>query len=34
MRMRGPWKGLDDVEYSTLECVDWFVHRRLLEPVA
>lgn len=30
---RGPWKGLDDVEYATLESVDWFNHRRILEPV-
>jgi putative transposase len=29
---RGPWKGLDQVEYATLEWVDWFNHRRLLEP--
>jgi putative transposase len=33
VRRRGPWKGLDDVEYSTLEWVDWFNHRRLLEPI-
>lgn len=33
IRRRGPWKGLDDVEYSTLEWVDWFNHRRLLEPI-
>jgi putative transposase len=26
---RGPWSGLDDVEYATLEYVDWFNHRRL-----
>lgn len=26
---RGPWKGLDDVELSTLEWVDWYNHRRL-----
>ena len=32
IRMRGPWKRPDDVEYSTLEWVDWFNHRRLLEP--
>ena len=25
----GPWDGLDDVEYATLEWVDWFNHRRL-----
>ena len=30
---RGPWKTLDDVEYATLEWVDWFNHRRLLEPI-
>src|SRR5438046_1718983 len=29
MRHRGPWRGLDDVEYATLEYVDWFNHRRL-----
>jgi putative transposase len=31
IRRRGPWKGLDQVEYATLEWVDWFNHRRLLE---
>lgn len=29
----GPWRGLDDVEYATLEWVDWFNNRRLLEPI-
>ena len=29
IRHRGPWWGLDDVEYATLEYVDWFNHRRL-----
>jgi hypothetical protein len=33
IRRRGPWKGIDDVEYATLEWVDWFSHRRLLEPI-
>jgi transposase InsO family protein len=33
IRRRGPWKGLDEVEYATLEWVDWFNHRRLLEPI-
>lgn len=28
---RGPWKGLDDVEYGTLEWVHWFNDVRLLE---
>ena len=26
---KGPWRGLDDVEFATLEYVDWFNHRRL-----
>jgi putative transposase len=30
---RGPWRGLDDLEYATLEWVDWWNHRRLLEPI-
>lgn len=30
---RGPWRGIDEVEYATLEWVDWFNHRRLLEPI-
>jgi putative transposase len=34
IRRRGPWKGLDEVEYATLEWVDWFNHRRLLEPIS
>lgn len=29
IRHRGPWCGLDDVEYATLEYVDWFNQRRL-----
>ena len=29
IRHRGPWSGLDDVEYATLEYVDWFNRRRL-----
>jgi putative transposase len=27
----GPWKGVDDVEITTAEWVDWFDHRRLYE---
>ena len=34
IRRRGPWKGIDEVEYATLEWVDWFNYRRLLEPSA
>jgi len=26
---KGPWRGLDDVEFATLEYVDWFNNRRL-----
>jgi transposase InsO family protein len=33
VRRRGPWKGFDEVEYATWEWVDWFNHRRLLEPI-
>jgi putative transposase len=33
IRRRGPWKGIDEVEYATLEWVDWFNHHRLLEPI-
>lgn len=33
IRKRGPWKTLEDVEFATLEWVDWFNHRRLLEPL-
>jgi len=29
IRKRRPWRGLEDVEYATLEYVDWFNHRRL-----
>jgi putative transposase len=31
VRNRGPWRGLDDLELATLECVDWFNTRRLFE---
>ena len=30
---RGPWRNLDHVEFGTLEYVDWFNNRRLLEPI-
>jgi len=33
IRLRGPWKNIDEVEYATLEWVDWFNHRRLLESI-
>jgi putative transposase len=30
---KGPWRGIDPVEYATLEWVDWFNNKRLLEPI-
>ena len=30
---RGPWRSIEAVEYATLELVDWFNNRRLLEPI-
>ncbi|CAO1651267.1 Integrase core domain protein (plasmid) [Parasphingorhabdus sp. NYA22] len=30
---RGPWRSLEAVEYATLEWVDWFNNKRLLEPI-
>ncbi|WP_261326488.1 IS3 family transposase [Rhizobium leguminosarum] len=29
---RGPWRNFEAVEFATLEWVDWFNNRRLLEP--
>jgi putative transposase len=33
IRRRGPWRNIDSVEFATLEWVDWFNNRRLLEPL-
>jgi putative transposase len=33
IRKNGPWRALDDVELKTLEWIDWWNHRRLLEPI-
>ena len=33
IRPRGPWRSLEAVEFATLEWMDWFNHRRLLEPI-
>lgn len=33
IRRRSPWRSLVAVEFATLEWVDWFNHRRLLEPI-
>jgi len=30
---RGPWRTFEQVEFATLEWVDWFNNRRLLEPI-
>ena len=30
---RGPWRSFEAVEHATLEWVDWFNNRRLLEPI-
>jgi transposase InsO family protein len=30
---RGPWRSFEAVEFATLEWVDWFNYRRLLEPI-
>jgi putative transposase len=30
---RGPWRSFEAVEFATLEWVDWFNHRRLMEPL-
>jgi transposase InsO family protein len=33
IRPRGPWRGIEPVEFATLEWVDWFNTRRLLQPL-
>ena len=33
IRRRGPWKGVEEVEFATLEWVAWYNTRRLLEPL-
>ena len=33
IRRKGPWRHVEAVEFATLEWVDWFNHRRLLEPI-
>jgi len=30
---RGPWRSFEQVEFATLEWVDWFNNKRLLEPI-
>ena len=33
IRRRRPWRNVDEAEYATLEWVDWFKNRRLLESI-
>ena len=33
IRQQGPWRTIEDVEFATLAWVDWFNHRRLMEPI-
>jgi hypothetical protein len=33
IQRKGPWRQLEGVEFATLAWVDWFNHRRLLEPI-
>ena len=33
IRRRGPRKNIEGIEYATLEWVDWFNNRQLLEPI-
>jgi putative transposase len=33
VRRKGPWRGLDDLEYATLGWVDWYNHRRLFSTI-
>jgi transposase InsO family protein len=33
IQRKGPWRHVEAVEFATLRWVDWFNHRRLLEPI-
>ncbi|MDE0874932.1 MAG: IS3 family transposase [Acidimicrobiales bacterium] len=33
IRHQGPWRNIESVEFATLEWVDWFNNRRLMEPI-
>lgn len=33
IRMRGPWRNIEDVEFATLQWVWWFNHHRLFGPI-
>ncbi len=30
---RGSWRSFEEIEYATLKWVDWFNHRRIMEPI-
>ena len=32
-RRKGPWSGLQEVKYATLEWIDWYNSKRILEPI-
>ena len=33
IRREGPWRGLEEVEFATLDWVHWYNNQRLLEPI-
>ena len=33
VRRRGPWRSLENLEFATLEWVDWFNNRRLFSAI-
>lgn len=33
IKRRAPWRSFEAVEFATLEWVDWYNHRRLMEPL-
>lgn len=33
IRQKGPWRGIEAVEFATLEWVDWYNNRRLMEAI-
>ena len=33
IRRNGPWRSIEEVEFATLEWIDWFNNRRLFEPI-
>jgi transposase InsO family protein len=33
IRRKGPWRNIEEVEFATLEWIDWFNNRRLLGPI-